>query len=440
MSADKTSDQPSSPVTAARGPLLFGLIVILLAFGGAGLWASTAPISSGAIASGEIVVLSNRKTVQHLEGGIISDILVREGDAVAAGQPLLVLDALQAQASLDLLQGQLHALEAQEARLIAERDGEENLAFGISFAGYTDNPKLLEIVEGQTGVFEARRVAIDSQLAIFDQRVVEYQQQIEGLEAQVKSEETQLELIEEELKGVRILFEKGIERKPRLLALQRNMAEIQGIRGQHLSDIARVRQSIGETKLEAIDLKNRFLNGVVTELRDVQTKIADLEERTLAARDVLTRTKILAPQAGTVVNMQFHTKGGVVPPRQPILDIVPVDDELVVTARVRPEDIDSVRVGLGAEVRLTAFSMRSTPTLTGEVIHISADRLISEYTGEPYFEARVRIDKSMLDDLENVDLYPGMPAEVMIVMGERTALQLAIDPIWSSMRRSFREN
>ncbi|MGB0748084.1 MAG: HlyD family type I secretion periplasmic adaptor subunit [Magnetospiraceae bacterium] len=428
-----------SPIKAAKAPLLAGLLVVGIAFGGIGYWAATAPLSSGAVATGEIVVLSNRKKIQHLEGGIIREIKVAEGDRVTAGQELMILDDVQPRAALDRLQSQMWDQMVQKARLIAERDGADAFTVPAELQAEAEKPALAEIIEGQKNVFDARRNAINSQIAILDQRMVELDQQIVGLEAQVASEERQLELIEEELKGVRELFEKGIERKPRLLALERKMAEIEGLRGQHLSDIARIRQNIGQTKLEKIDLKNRFLNAVVGNLGESQAEIADLEERVLAAKDVLERTTIVAPLDGIVVNLQFHTMGGVVPPRQPVMDIVPTHDELVVMAQVRPQDKDSVNVGLPAEVRLSALSRRKTQTLSGKVIHVSADRLINDITGEPYFEARIRIDKDRLAGLEGIELFPGMPVDVMIVAGERTALQLAAEPILASMWKSFRE-
>lgn len=438
------SGSPSEQALAMRRGIrrltAVGLLVVAVFFGGIGAWSALAPLSSAAIATGTVVSDSQRKTIQHLEGGIIAALHVTDGSHVQAGDVLVSLDATGAGAKLEELQNRQWALMAQEARLIAERDRAAAIAFPAELTERAaERPEVAALLDGQRNVFQTRRTALESQEDILSQKVAQYDEQISGLQAQVDSQSRQLALIRDELSGVRELYSKGAAPKTRVLALERTEAELEGQRGELLAEISRVRQAIGETKLNIIDVGHRFLNSVVGELQKAQEDLTAVRERLREAKDVVARTEVRAPRAGTVVDLRFHTTGGVVPPGAAILDLVPDDDALVIEARVRPDDIDVVHANMPAEVRLTAFDQRSTPTLTAQVTRVSADRLVEERSGEAYYEAQVRIDADSLDDLGSLKLYPGMPAEVMIKTGDRTALDILVSPISHSLNRAFRE-
>jgi HlyD family secretion protein/epimerase transport system membrane fusion protein len=296
-----------------------------------------------------------------------------------------------------------------------------------------------EILAGQEQIFETRSRSFDGRSKILRQQVGQLRSQIGGLQAQVASEERQIELIAEETTDVRGLYRKGLERKARLLALEREAALLEGSKAQHLAEIARAGQAIGETQLQIFNLKDRFAAEIASELSDVQAQLVDTEEELDAAQDVLRRQDVRAPIAGTVVDLRLFTAGGVIEPGKPILDIVPRDDELLVEAEVRPLDIDVVKPGLEAQVRLTAFKERSTPTLRGRVRHVSADHFVDERTGAAHYRAEVRIDVEALAQLDGLELYPGMPAEVLIMTGKRTVWDFLARPVEDSFARAFRE-
>ncbi len=421
-------------------PIMAAMVVILVFCGGLGAWAALAPLDSAAIALGRVTVAGNRKTVQHLEGGIIDELRVKEGDELEKGKVLIRLDDTQARAQLELHRIRHDTLLAREARLLAERDDAGAIAFPASLTSRQHQTAVEKLLAGERAVFAARRRAMQGRIDIFRKRIVQLGKEIMSLEAQVAAEREQLGLIEEELDSVGKLVDKGLMDKTRLLALKRAAAELKGSRGEHQGLIARAQQRIGETELQIIDLENSTMNQVVSELSDVQGDLVDVRERLKAAKDVLARTEIRAPQAGLVVGLNVHTESGVVAPGQRLLDIVPKDDVLVVEAEVDPNDIDVVRVGLSAQVRLTAFKQRSTPPLEGGVTRVSADSFTHEHTGATYFLVRIAIDPMESEKLDGGELYPGMPAEVMIVTGEQTALEYMLAPIRDSFRRAFRED
>jgi HlyD family type I secretion membrane fusion protein len=289
-------------------------------------------------------------------------------------------------------------------------------------------------------VFEARRQSLEGQQAVLRQRVEQYREEIVGLQALEHAQKRQLDLIYEETASVRDLVERGMERKPRLLALQRAWANLEGSRGENIAQIARTRQNIAGTELEIIQLRRARLDEVTTDLHEVQTQINDYRERMLAAADVLKRIDIRAPQGGIVVGLKFHTTGGVIQAGESIMDLVPQKEMLIVEARLRPDDIDDVHPGLPAQVRLTAFKQRVTPSVDGTVSLVSADRITDQRTGEPYFKAQVQIDPRSLSKLPNATLYPGMPADVIITTGKRTAFDYMVSPFTDAMQHAFREH
>jgi len=416
-----------------------GTVTVLLFFGAFGAWSAIAPLSSAALAPGVVKVDTNRKTVQHLEGGIISEILVREGDQVKAGQTLVRLDETQARASIDLLHGRRNAAVAMQARLIAQRDGLSAVVYPDDLLAHKDDPKVSEVISGQNSIFETQQRALSEQVAILGQRISQLAEERRGLEGQLKSEKDQLALVEEEVKGLETLVAKGFARKPRLLELKRRRAEIEEELSQRRSAIAQSRQETLTAQLKIQELRTRFMDDTLKQLREVQQEVFDLKERVAANRDVLQRTTIVAPQNGTVVGLQVHTIGGVVGPGAAVLDIVPSQEMLVVEAQVDPKDIDSVKKGLPASVRFGAFNLRDTPPVDGYVDFVSADRFSDPQNGQVYFQARIILPEDALAVLDGRELVSGMQADVMIVTGERTALDYLLAPLLRSVERSFRE-
>ncbi len=424
-----------------RWPVHVGLALMLAWFGGLGTWAATAPLAGAAIAPGVIGPVGSRRTVQHLEGGIIRELKVADGDRVAAGEPLLVLEDISARATRDAALARVRSLWAIEARLAAEATGAATIRFPDPLAEAADSdPDVAEAIADQRGRFDVRRRTQEGRKAILRQRIGQLEQEIAGLAAQIVSQDRQLSLIGHEIGNVEDMVDRGLERLPRLLSLQRQEAEISGDRAQNHAAIARARQAIGEAELEVLDLDARREDEVTDELSKVRAELAEVEEELRASEDVLARTILVAPIAGTVVDLRFHTDGGVVGPGEPILDIVPAEEDLVIEARVAPIDIDNVAPGQTAQVHLTAFRQRNLPRIDGTVRHVSADRLLDEGSNQPYFLARVEVDRERLAALgPGLDLVSGMPAEVMILTGERTALGYLTDPLIDTVRRSLRE-
>lgn len=429
---------PASPLRAARGPVAFGIVTVLAAFGGVGTWAAMAPLHSAAVAVGEVTVDSYRKTVQHLEGGIIGAILARDGDVVDADDILVRLDDTRLRANRRILLNRLREGLARQARLAAERDGESEIAFPEELLDRASDAEVAEVIDGQRNLFKARRQLLDGQIAVLRQRNEQYAQEVAALDAQQRAMLRQLDLVAEEVATVQYLVRSGLGQKPRLLALQREAARLEGERGEHLARMARIRQSMAGTELEIINLQNRRIEEVAGDARETETLIHDTRQELAELEDAIRRTVIRAPQPGVIVNLRFHTTGGVVGPGEAILDIVPRNDRLIVEARIRPEDIDVVHPGLAAQVRLTAFKQRLTPTADGTVITVSADRLHDEPGDEAYYLARIALDPVSVSALP-AELYPGMPAEALIITGRRTAFDYIAAPIAQALPRAWRE-
>ncbi|MDZ5697092.1 HlyD family type I secretion periplasmic adaptor subunit [Chelativorans sp. M5D2P16] len=419
--------------------ILAGVAVIAIAFGGAGAWGATVPLASAVVASGQITVDTNRKQVQHLEGGIVADLHVRNGDTVAGGDILIHLDGTKAKAQLAIVETAHREELAKEARLVAERDGRETIDWPEALATADTDPEVVALRRSQTAIFHSRRETLAGETGILRERVEQLKQEIEGLSAQRDSTDKQITLISDELEPLRGLFEGGHTTKQRLLALEREAARLQGERGKLTADIARARNSIGETKLAILQKKKAFLNEVVSTLREVQSKTVDLRERMIAAEDVLRRLDIRAPVSGKIVNMAVHSEDAVIKGGETILEIVPSGDRLLVEVRVRPQDIDNVAIGQPADVRMLAFKQRTTPTLAGRVSYVSADALTSPENDATFYLARIRVPEAELARLKGRELQPGMPAEVMIRTGERTAVAYMLQPLIDSMSRAWRE-
>jgi HlyD family secretion protein/epimerase transport system membrane fusion protein len=435
----RASHQPNYPTTYGR-TVTTGWLVILTAFGGLAAWSVFAPLSTAAIASGTVVVDSFRKSVQHLQGGIIQDILVRDGQHVEIGDVLLRLDPTQTRSLAQMLRAQVDLSLAEEARMLAERDGLAAIKFPPQLLerGKTERD-LAETLAGQQRLFEARRDSLTGQTSILRNRIAQSLEQISGMELQEKAKLRQSALLDQELAGLRELAERGNAPTNKVLQYRREVEVLIAERGEILARIAGVRQSIGEAELQITQARKTFLEQVETDLRTTQAKLFESTERLHATTAELSRMEVRAPEAGIVVDMAVHTVDGVIAPGSRILDIVPQNDHLVVDAQIRPADIDGLEVGMPAEIRFPAFNQRTTPMIHGQLKTVSADRLVDPKTGQPYFNVRVLVDDKSKESIANLNMIPGMPAEVVIKKGERTLMSYLLQPMSETIVRAMRE-
>ncbi|TVR81027.1 MAG: HlyD family type I secretion periplasmic adaptor subunit [Rhodospirillales bacterium] len=423
------------------GTARFGLLVVLLFFGIGGGWAATMPLAGATIASGTVSPEGSRRYVQHLEGGIISEIRVRDGDRVAAGDVLVVMQDVRAKAAVDTLAHRLTTLAAREARLEAERSGLDVVHFAHPALAHRDDPDVQAAIDQQINAFKTRRASDESRAAILRQRINQLEDQIAGFRTQLDSIRQQNALIREELADVEGLYKRGYERKARVLALQRTEAELMGTEGDLRARIASSREAIGEIRFQIANLTIQRLEEVDQELAEVRAGRLEVEAQIHESLDTLARTTVVAPVAGTVMNLRFKTLGGVVRPGDPVLDIVPEDEALIIEAQITPQDIDSVHAGLPAHVLFPSFPQRNMHRLPADVLMVSADALLDERTGQRFYTARIKIDPDVLAErAPGVVLTPGMPAEVFIRTVERTLLEYLVQPVLHVMERTFRES
>jgi HlyD family type I secretion membrane fusion protein len=431
--------QAPYPTSCAR-TLTCGWIIIGILFGGFGTWASMAPLSSAAIAPGTVVVDSSRKSVQHLEGGIIREILVRDGDVVEAGQVLLRLDGASVRAALASLQPMLTINEAQKARLRAERDGLEAIDFDFEnlAADAKANGATAQILAGQQRVFETRHNALLGEKALNANRLAQSRQRLSGLEQQLVVKKRERALMARELADQQTLLGKGYTTQRRVAAAERTVQQLDSDYADLQSKVAESGVLVERYELEDSQITKNFVEQVENDLYKAEQESYQLLERLRAIQDQYARLDVRAPVSGVVVNMVTHTIGGVIGPGSPILDIVPKNDELMVEAQIRPADIDGVKAGLLADVRFPAFDGTEIPRLSGNVTTVSADRLIGS-GGTAYFLVRVRVDQAELARLGGRALIPGMPAEVLINKSARTLLSYLLAPLVHGVWTAFRQ-
>ena len=424
-----------------RGPMLAATAILLVFFGGFGTWAVLVPLSGAAIAPAVVAPEGFRKTIQHLEGGIVSEIRVQEGSQVEAGDVIVVLDDTRARADYNGARAQLVSMLARSGRLSAEETGAATPRFADDLvAEAASDPDVRALMDAERANLVARTQALADQVAMRDGKIAQARADLASYEGSLTSIDRQLELIDEEIATVDDLLRKGLERKPRMLALQRARADLEGQRNAAVNNAAGTRELIVATQAERAALVSGRAEEVATGLAEALAAVNRLRAEVQSARDRLDRTEIRAPVAGEVVDLKLRTLGGVVTPGEPILDLVPRGQPLVLEARVSPKDIDVVHPGLKADIHLTAYHTRYLARVQGEVRQVSADRLTDQKTGEPYYTAQIYVDVAELQKSSpDVHLSPGMPAEAMIITGERTAFEYLIQPIRGTFRRALRE-
>jgi HlyD family type I secretion membrane fusion protein len=423
-----------------RRPMVMGGAVVGVFVVGLGLFASVAPLNAAVLAPGQVRVEANRKTLRHLTGGTVREILVREGQEVKAGQPLLRMDEVQAKAAFDVLQSQQDALLAQSARLQAEATGQRSLTFPPELTSRMSDPAVAALIRDQEFLFSSRLSLYESQSSMLDQRVQQFQAQAGGIRAQLDSIAEQVRLTNEELSGYRTLHEKGFAPKTLILRYERTLAELGGRRGQLLGELSRNREQMAEAQIQLAALREERITKGAEALRETQTRLSDVTPRLTAARQSYQQTVVRSPSNGYVLNMTTHTPGGVVGAGEVMMDVVPSNAPLIVTTRIKPEEVDDVRPGMDARVRLSAFNYRKVPPVDAEVVRVSADALVDENSGASYFNADLRIPVEELRKLpKGVKLAPGMPAQAMITTGRRTIMGYILGPITDTLRTALRE-
>ncbi|CAM9714331.1 unnamed protein product, partial [Phaeothamnion confervicola] len=422
---------------------LIGFSLLVLLVGGFGGWAATSQLSGAVVASGVLVVESNVKKVQHPTGGIVGEILVREGDAVEAGQIVMRLDDTVTRATLGVIRSQLDELTAREARLLAERDAAEEIDLPEELTARKLEKTVATAILGELKLFEARRTSRAGQRSQLRERIAQSNEEIGGLSSQQAAKEREIKFITEELGGVSDLWAKNLVSISRLMVLQRDKARLEGEHGQYIADIARARGKISETEIQILQLDQDFRTEVLKDMRETQGKIAELRERLTAADDQLKRVDLRAPQSGIVHQLAVHTVGGVIGNGEAVMMIVPRADALVVEAKVAPQDIDQIAVGAPATVRIMAGNQRTMQDISATLTRVSAD-LTREpasggQSGPVYYLVRVSLPEDEVRKLADLRLVPGMPAEAFIQTYARTPLQYLLKPLHDQIARTFRE-
>ena len=430
---------------STRLPTIAGALIMAVVTMGFGVWGNMAPIAGAVVASGVFVVTGQNKIVQHLEGGVIREIYVREGDTVEAGQLLLELDDTVARAELQRLFLRRIRLSAMDARLQAEMREEQGIALPAEISNWlASSPEVREIVDSQQMTFTARHNNLNSDVKSIDESIKALEERIQGSRVQLDAAKRQIVLLDEEIVTKDRLVQAGLVRKPELMVLQRTKANLEGEVGRIMGDIGDAKERIARALEQINGVRKTAIKTAVEQMHEVRGELADVRERMLSAKGILDRVRVAAPVSGVVVKLRYHTRGGVIEAGKSIMELLPLKDELIIEARLRPQDIDSVKQGQHAMVRLTALNQRITPMVSGEVVYLSADTLADEKKSQQVgptdiYLVRVRLNREESLALPGFSPTPGMPAEVYIKTAERTFFQYIVRPIHDSMMRAFRE-
>jgi HlyD family secretion protein len=422
-----------------RRHLLAGLSVLALLGGGMGGWAATTELSGAVVAPGSVVVDSHVKKVQHPTGGVVGEIRVRDGDRVNAGDLVVRLDETITRANLAVITKGLDELSARQGRLEAERDGLSMIKVHPKLQARSSDTEIAGLIMGEQSLFRLRREARDGLRAQLKQKIGQLREQIVGLEEQAGAKADEIKLIQNELEGVRELWRKNLVPITRVTQLEREATRLRGERGQLIASVAQAKGRISETDLQIIQIDQELRSEVAKELREIQAKSAELVEKRVAAEDQLKRIDIRAPQAGVVHQLAVHTVGGVIAAGDPLMLIVPEADDLSIEVKIQPQDIDQMKIGQEAVLRLSAFNQRTTPEIQGTISRIAADLTQDQKTGVAFYTARIATSESELRRLKDLKLVPGMPVEAFVQTGERTALSYLAKPLSDQLSRAWRE-
>jgi len=426
--------------TSDKGYRRLGFGILVLALGGFTLWSVTASLAIAVVAPGSVSIESFKRTVQHLEGGIVRELLVEDGDKVTAGDPLVILSDTQVRSQLEIARSQYLINRAMEARLLAEQEGAEMMVVPDDIKD-VESVRLQQVIAVQQSLFTARRQSLMSTLESLDEQIVQMQEQIEGLQQRISVNTQRIASLRSEADDFRSLYREGLGDNQRLRELERQILQYEGDNAEFRANTAQLRSQISENRMQREIQQQEFQKEVGEQLRDAQAQIAQAEEQIVSYSDQVNRTVITSPVSGTVVGRQVHTVGAVIRGGDTIMDVVPSNDGFVVEARIPTRDIDNIFVGQFAEIRFSAFNQRLTDVIDGEVIHVSADSFQDEATGEHYYRARVRVTEEGYTQMnEHMQLLSGMPAEVMIRTGERTFASYIAKPITDMLVRALRED
>ncbi len=420
-----------------RWHVLFATSVMMLLVLGVGGWAATANLTGAVIASGTFVVERNVKKVQHSYGGIVAKINVKNGDAVSAGDVLISLDDTQTKAEIGIIRSQLIELKARSARLTAERDGSPAIIMAPDFGSMSANAHA--VAAGEIRLFEEGRRIRENQKQQLNLRIEQLNEEITGLSLQRDAKAGEIRLIQRELEQVRMLHEKQLTPVSRVYAMERDEMRLTGEHGSLVAQIARAKGQISEINVQILAVDENARVQSQRELRAAEGRLAELAEREIAAADKLNRIDLRAPQSGIVHELAVHTIGGVVTAAEQVMLIVPADEDLTIQARISPADIDQVIVGRPAKLKLSAFNQQTTPDFDGRVIQVAADITVDQKSGQNYYLVRLEMEDKDRRSVGGLKLVPGMPVEVFMSTGARTALSYLAKPITDQMSRAFRE-
>ena len=426
---------------STRRPVTYGLLTLVALVAGFGTWSVMTTISGAIVTSGQIEVEQNRQVVQHPDGGVVATINVAEGDTVAAGDLILTLDGAMIHSELAIVEGQFFEALARRARLEAERDNAAELTFAKDLLeAAPQRAEVLEKIEGQRRLFEARRESLASQTEQLDKRRDQIEQQIVGIDAQKQALSTQLMLLQQELTDQKVLLEQGLAQASRVLGLQREVASLSGQLGELNATRAQAEGRITETEIEVLRLASDLREEANAQLRDSGAQELELAERRRALAERIARLEVRAPVSGIVLGLTVTTPRAVLRPADPVLYLIPQDRPLVIAAQVPPIHIDQIYVGQSVKLVFSAFSTNDTPELNGRVAVVSADALIDQRSQAPYYRAEIVLDPGELDKLAGQTLLPGMPVEAFIQTDARTPLAYLLKPFTDYFNRAFRES
>ncbi|MDZ5762060.1 putative AprE family type I secretion periplasmic adaptor subunit [Candidatus Cyrtobacter comes] len=422
-----------------KKPVIFGALVLAGALGFFVLWGGVAPLDSAVVAEGTIIVSSEHRMIQHLEGGVIKEILVKDGDTVKVDQPLIILNDTQIKASVGMILSQLQFAKIVEQRLIAESQDMEHVDFSPSIIEGSDDMEVKVFMQNQESIFALNKASVKGAIDVETQKVMQKEAEIRGLQARMSTYEENLKIVKEQLSIVNGLQKQGLDTRVRLLDMMQKLDQFTGSIAEIHANMGRAREEIAEAELNKVRIVIDFKQRNAERFRENHSTVLDLEQKLSANRDILSRTVIRSPSSGMVTTLMYHTPGGVIQPGTKIMDIVPQDEDLIIEAYLLPQHVESIHPGLKMKVQLNAYKSRLVPRVDATLTYVSPDKIVTE-RGEQFYKLRAVLDHEVIKRINaDIKLFPGMPVTVFVVKGERTVLQYLLSPIIDSFHRAFKE-